>query len=272
MHTVKTLQQAGSDEKSGFQAVYDHSSFVTSMARTKQYACGGNLSWIKMGFTTSPGVPYNQNSILKLKDFYFQGQEAPPRFPGLIIVAVSLQQAQNGMMSEKGAMESVSPPELVHAFVLRLAELIREKTSDDLLEGWLRVILSTMFMFELLPTVDDRSARADSLRESAVADYHGFAWTVLQKVYHLGLFRQRKERDLGTLSAQRVAQLYNEDSLNWVDVAMECNAIKLMYVSLISDSPAQGAGNGGRFRSDYRELCGSSHDCMVQDVELQRNC
>ncbi|CAK9003484.1 Uncharacterized protein SCF082_LOCUS7759, partial [Durusdinium trenchii] len=202
------------------------------MARTKQYACGGNLSWIKMGFTTSPGVPYNQNSILKLKDFYFQGQEAPRRFPGLIIVAVSLQQAQNGMMSEKGAMESVSPPELVHAFVLRLAELIREKTSDDLLEGWLRVILSTMFMFELLPTVDDRSARADSLRESAVADYHGFAWTVLQKVYHLGLFRQRKERDLGTLSAQRVAQLYNEDSLNWVEraTAADSEAITESYV------------------------------------------
>lgn len=210
--SVRPLVQVGGEEKSGFQAVYDDASFKTSMGKTKQYACGGNLAWIKMGFSTSPGVPYNENSVRKLKDYYFKKAEAPQRFPTLIIVAVSNQQAKDGVMSERGALEAVSPPEMVHAFILRLEELVSGNASDDVLSGWLRIMLSTMFMFELLPTLDSRSARSDSLRENAVADYHGFAWTVLQKVYHLGLFKQRKEKDLGSLSAQRIAQIYNQDT------------------------------------------------------------
>lgn len=206
------MLQAGADERqSGFQSCYDQASFLVAMEKTKQYACGGNLAWCKIGFTTSPGVPFNQNNIDKLKSFYFGGASAPQRFPGLVVVAVNHQQKKEGMMGERGAMEAVSPPELLHAFVFRLAELIDSKTADDVLEGWLQVMLTTMFMFEELPTQDSRSARADTLRENAVADYHGYAWTVLQKIWHFGLFRARKERELGSLSAARVASLYNED-------------------------------------------------------------
>ena len=205
------MSQAGvAEEQSGFQNRYDQANFLVAMEKTKQYACGGNLAWCKIGFTTSPGVPFNHNSIDKLKLFYFGESKAPQRFPGLVVVAVNNQQLKDGMMGERGAMEAVSPPELVHAFVLRVAELVEEKAPDSVLEGWLRVMLTTMFMFELLPTQDSRSARADTLRENAVADYHGFAWTVLQKIWHLGLFRLRKERELGSLGAARVAFLYNE--------------------------------------------------------------
>lgn len=202
---------AGAMDASGFQAAFDPMSFKASMENTKQYACGGNLAWIKIGYSTSPGVPYNQNSIRKLKEFYFSSDDAPQRFPGLVIVGVSPQQVKDGILGEKGAMEAVSPPELVHSFIFRLSELIDGKTSDAVLEKWLNVMLSTMFVFELLPTLDAKSARTDSLREAAVADYHGFAWTVLQKVYHLGLYRLRKEKELGSLSASRVASLYNEE-------------------------------------------------------------
>lgn len=204
-------EAAGATDASGFQAAFDPTSFKASMENTKQHACGGNLAWIKIGYSTSPGVPYNQNSIRKLKEFYFSSEEAPQRFPGLVIVGVSLLQVKDGILGERGAMEAVSPPELVHAFIFRLSELIDEKMSDVVLDKWLKVMLPTMFVFELLPTFDAKSARTDSLREAAVSEYHGFAWTVLQKVYHLGLFRVRKEKELGSLSASRVATLYNED-------------------------------------------------------------
>ena len=183
------------------------------MTNTKQYAAGGNFAWCKIGWTTSPGVPYNESGVEKLKKFYFAEIQAPKRFPEVVVVAVSQKQMDDGMMGSRGCMESVSPPELQHAFVFRLAELINEKTSDAVLQSWLRVMLTTMFIFEYLPSFDSKSARSDSLRENAVTNYHAFGWTVLQKVYHLGLFRQRKERELGPLSAARVAQIYNQDTI-----------------------------------------------------------
>ena len=99
----------------------------------------------------------------------------------------------------------------LHAFILRVAELIDAKVSDSALESWLRVILTTMCVFEILETADARSARSDTLREVAVTNFNGIAWTVIQKVYHLGLFKARKERDMGSLAAEKVAALYNED-------------------------------------------------------------
>ena len=184
------------------------------MERTNQYACGGNLGWLKPCFSTSPGVPFNENSIQKLQNYYFKEDTAPQRFPGLVIVAVSNSQAPNGMMGERGAMEQVSPPELLHAFIMRVAELVRQGAPHDVLSGWLRVFLTCMMVFEKLPTVDAKSARSDSLRENAVAEYHGIAWTVLQKVYHIGYYRDRKIKELGSLSAARVAQLYNEERVS----------------------------------------------------------
>ena len=207
-----SCKATGDSEKSGFQEPYDTAAFKQSMANTKQYAAGGNFAWCKIGFTTSPGVPYNESAVENLKKYYFGGVEAPKRFPEVVVVAVSQKQMNEGVMTSRGAMESVSPPELQHAFVLRVAELVDQKVPDAALNSWLRVMLSTMFVWEFLPSFDDKSARSDSLRENAVSNYHAFGWTVLQKVYHLGLFRQRKERELGALSAGRVAQLYNQDT------------------------------------------------------------
>ena len=182
--------KGGGEEKSGFQAVYDNDKFKTAMQRTNQYACGGNLAWLKPCCSTSPGVPFNENSVQKLKNYYFKEDTAPQRFPGLVIIAVSNSQAESGMMGERGAMEQVSPPELVHSFIMRVAELVDQGAPHDVLSGWLRVFLTCMMVFEKLPTADAKSARSDSLRENAVADYNGFAWTVLQKVYHLGYYRE----------------------------------------------------------------------------------
>ena len=164
-------------------------------------------------------MPFNENSVQKIKNYYFKEDTAPQRFPGLVIIAVSNSQAESGMMGERGAMEQVSPPELVHSFIMRVAELVDQGAPHDVLSGWLRVFLTCMMVFEKLPTADAKSARSDSLRENAVADYNGFAWTVLQKVYHLGYYRERKIKELGSLSAARVAQLYNEE---WVSVGTSC--------------------------------------------------
>ena len=84
-----------------------------AMEQTKQYACGGNLAWLKVTYSTSPGVPYNERAVQKLKDFYFGGKVAPLRYPENLIIAVSSDQVKEGnMMTQRGAMESVSPPEL----------------------------------------------------------------------------------------------------------------------------------------------------------------
>lgn len=122
-------QATGDGEKSGFQATYDTAAFKTAMANTKQYAAAGNFAWCKVGFTTSPGVPYNESAVEKLKSFYFGEILAPKRYPEVMVVAVSAKQLDEGMMNSRGAMECLTPCELQHALVFRVAELITQKST-----------------------------------------------------------------------------------------------------------------------------------------------
>ena len=199
--------------ESGFQAVYDHQEFQVALKEQGQYACAGNFAWLQMAYTTSPGVPYNEAAVHKMKRFYFPDMKAPKRFPSVVVVAVEGDQRTNGMMNFKGGMHSLSPPELRHALVFKIAEVIAEKASDEIMQSWLRIVLSTMFLFEYCESPEHKSATADTLRESAVADYHGMAWTTLQKVYHVALFRQRKEQQMGSLTPEMVVEIFSKELL-----------------------------------------------------------
>ena len=150
----------------------------------------------------------------KAASFYFGEILAPKRYPEVMVAAVSAKQLDEGMMNSRGAMECLTPCELQHALVFRVAELITQKSSETILSGWLRMMLSTMFVWELYSPVLMTGVPGQTVCGSPLCrTITALPGTVLQKVYHLGLFRQRKERELGPLSAARVAQIFNQDTM-----------------------------------------------------------
>ena len=102
-------------------------------------------------------------------------------------------------MRRFGALEFVSPPELVHALVLRIHERLGEADEDEL-QGWRKLCLCCTFIFETLGTAEEAYWRAVNLREMVVSDFESLARDVTQRVYELvgyrSLIKTTANRDL----------------------------------------------------------------------------
>jgi hypothetical protein len=111
----------------------------------------------------------------------------------------------------KGGLQAVSPDEVIHALLLKIASDIDDGVEDDRLHAWAKVCLTVSFIWKDLPSDDDKFWESVRLREHLVVDYNGMARSAIQRVFELAAFRSTHEKRLGKLSHGDVLRLYREN-------------------------------------------------------------
>ena len=128
----------------GAQAPYNQAGFQVGMETGKTYICGGNLFWLAMVYTSMPGVPTHMTHVRNLQKYHFS---SPCRFKRPIVISVP--DVGFCPLQHKGALRTPCPEEMVHAFLLAVADdILAKKTRQHLLQ-WRSAALNVVFQFEL---------------------------------------------------------------------------------------------------------------------------
>jgi hypothetical protein len=226
------------------EAVFDADLCKVALKKKGLYKCGGNIFWADALWTPLPGVPVRQSAVEEIKAHYFS---EPCPFPSMVVIGVPSK--DENPMDHRGSMKRVSPEEMVHALMFRIASEIEGGATQRRLQDWRRMSLSVSFHFKLLESDDARFWESARLREHLVVDFATMARTAVQRVFELVAFKSKVERTSGKISNSELSRRYktnlqlakdSEDiTENYVDNAMQVFRGVLgvpMVVSLISQA------------------------------------
>ena len=124
------------------------------------------------------------------------------------------------------------------AYLKAIARDIRAKAPKDVLEKWRHSLLTVTAEFRVLASEDDIYLTAVNQREDVVTKYHELARTGYQRVHEICLFKQRKEKTLGTLSAKRTAEEFNQRAT----LALQCQGAGYAMLPLHGSAAAANMG------------------------------
>ena len=192
-------------ELSGFQAVFWEHQYDIAIKATSRYKCAINFMWLNMLYSPTPGVPIQESRVEGLMDFYFK---SPAPYPIELIIAVPSKEYPAA--EHKGALLNVSTEEIKMAHLRAIARDITSKAPKCVLEKWRHSLLTVTAEFRVLGSEDDIYFTAVNQREDITTKYHELARTAYQRIHEICLFKQRKEKSLGQLSAKRVAEEFNQ--------------------------------------------------------------
>ena len=104
----------------------------------------------------------------------------------------------------------VSPEEPQQALVLKIAERINDTAPENELLEWKRVLLSCPGRILFLDTDDDIYFHVTNARVSALSAARAMSHKTSQIIIDIYNFKLRKEATLGALSAQKIAEFYQD--------------------------------------------------------------
>jgi hypothetical protein len=123
------------------------------MEKTKIFRCAGNAMWVKI---ISPShFPIRHKKVKEVIAEYF------PRptdiFPLSLKIGVTVSALKDcdgkilpGMTDNFGKLDLISPCEVLHALIFRIAEDIQNGASQDDLQLWHSCLLNTPMEFQVL--------------------------------------------------------------------------------------------------------------------------
>ncbi|CAK9022735.1 unnamed protein product [Durusdinium trenchii] len=201
-----------------------------TLQNSGKYDCSANLFWLKVTHLVQPGVPINERSIRIIMDTKFA---SPKTLLDQIVVRAPQAATGQSIAQRFGALEFVSPPEVIHALLLRIHERL-EPAEEEELRAWRNLCLTCTFVFEKLSSPDEAYWRAVNLREQVVTDFESLARDVSQRVFELVGYRnlmktthnrELNNKDLAAAWKQHVIQCESKFSdkvtENFVDTAMK---------------------------------------------------
>ena len=86
MTAQEPRQIKNSAEDTGFQSVFDNDLYQKAIASGNCYTAGGNLFWVDLRWSATPGVPLRLQAVKKLSTTLFK---EPNPYPGALHVAVT---------------------------------------------------------------------------------------------------------------------------------------------------------------------------------------
>ena len=138
--------------------------------------------------------------------FYFETPSAMPR-----PVVISVTDLDSNPLSQRGALQAISPEELRCAMLFAMARDVTNGADDkETLTTWRRHALSVTMQFMHHPSHDAMYFAACQLRENMGQDHESMSRTALQRVYEIARFRESQTRLHGVTSgtAASVTQAY----------------------------------------------------------------
>ena len=191
----------------GFLAPYDPEVFDTHLARdsaSMAYQCGVNLFWISPQQSVTPYIPISESRVMEL------AASVHPKagiFKYTITVAATF---NNGASIPRGDVLRISPDEVAHAFIFRVAQRITANAPEAELTELLRTMLSMPVCFKRLDSDDKKLAEAYSIRNETIGMARGITHNARQTVYNIWGFKCRKEALGVATSAAAIAQFWAE--------------------------------------------------------------
>ena len=195
-----------------------------------KYDCSANLFWLKLTHLSQPGVPINEHSIEIIMETKFASPQ--PLLDQFVIRVPDVVMGEE-IAKKFGALEVVSPPEVLRALVLKIQQRLSVAEEAEL-QKWRQVCLSVTFIFECLGSLEQAYWRAVNLREMVVSDFESLARDVTQRVHELvsykSLVMRTSNKDLTNkeLAAAWKDHVVQTDSKfservteNFVDTAMK---------------------------------------------------
>ena len=132
MSSQEPRQITNSAEDTGFQSVFDNDLYQKAIA-SGNYTAGGNLFWVDLRWSATPGVPLRLQAVKKLSKTLFH---EPSPYPGALHVAVA---PGYEPLNHRGGWHGVSPEELTHGMIHAVAEAVRTEADNAvLLNDWKR--------------------------------------------------------------------------------------------------------------------------------------
>ncbi len=206
--TLPPLGLDGEAATHGFMKEFTTADFTKSMTARGVYSCGCNVMWAALFYKPCPGVPLLLSNILKLKEFEFNKDEPPARFPTDLVIGVDSADGET-VRAKRSWLKRLSPEEPVFAALLKISEGIDAGWSDATLVRWRRLLLTVPTTFELLTEPADFRWRSIDLREKIVNDFETMSTTAIQKIFEIASYKVEFERVSGTtLSAEAMFKMY----------------------------------------------------------------
>ncbi|WP_353239637.1 hypothetical protein [Limnohabitans sp.] len=191
-----TAEHAG-----GSQAPYKDADFTIALQTHKQYTCGANFFWVNHLYSPSAGVPIRKEAVQHLMATSFP---KPTPFNGVLTVSCL---TVSSVLDARGALESCTPDELRHAYILAISRDVDAQQDDDLsvLQSWRKFCLSTTTTFHLHESHEARYWASLQLRENAGATAEAVCRTSLQRIFEVVRFRSARVKVLGAPAGTAVA-------------------------------------------------------------------
>ena len=143
------------------------------------------------------------NRVLELGEVAFE-KPCILKFP--LVAALNF---TDGEAIPKGGLVLVSPHELSHALIFRIASRLDDGADAAECSRWYRVLLSSPCTFQVLDSHDAKFAKANSLRSEVQSLSRAVVHTARQTIYNVWGFKERKEKDLGrAIGAAEIADFW----------------------------------------------------------------
>ena len=193
--------------ESGTQSPFDLKSYRAALKTAGQsYTAGINLFWIDLMWSATPGVPLRVSAIELMAKTIF-GRPTP-----LGTIHVAVPDHEYNPLERKGALLRVSPEEVTGAIVLAIARDIRNSESDEVLQAWKQIALSTTCVFKVMPSASDRYWYALNQREHVSMTYTAVHRSTLQRVHEISRLMKKMRETLppGEVTASAIAKTYQD--------------------------------------------------------------
>lgn len=191
----------------GFVAPFDDAAFDAQFqadGMQLQYTCGINLFWLNPLLSVTPFVPITKSRVLR---------QAATLTPGVFQPALVAHASwERAAQMPRGAILRVSPDELVHSLIFKVAERIEANASTSELDQWQRTLLSMPCCFKRFDTDDARYAESNSIRNEIGGVAKLIVFSARQVVYNIWGFKVKKQASTGgrELSAGEIADFWDK--------------------------------------------------------------
>ena len=180
------------------RAVFDKRTFDIAMAvetkGTPTYERAMSLFVLNLTSSMSKQTPIAMSKIDLIKKHFWSGDKVSRLFPYTLSGAVS---TGDDMAKKHGAVQLLSPPELIWAPIFAAAELIRSGAGEEELQVFHDAFLCVNISLEKIDNDNERMWRSHQLRETWDELGHAVKLTPLQRLFVVLETRTMLERMLG---------------------------------------------------------------------------
>ena len=117
----------------------------------------------------------------------------------------------DGKSLPRGSLTRLSPDEVAHAVVFKIAERLEAGASIDEKKQWLRMLLSCPMAFRYAPGPERHYAEANSLRQDIMGTSAVVRHSARQLVYNIYGFKVQQEKNGKTYSAKDIASFWAQN-------------------------------------------------------------